>query len=106
MNVTAFAKWTGTLLLLLTLGACGGSDDEAGGTGTQPAGTVVGAAGGTVTGPNGAKVVIPPGALAGNTTINIAQIRAAASCCRPVSPRSVRCSPLPRMARPSRCRSL
>ena len=32
MNVTAFAKWTGTLLLLLTLGACGGSDDGGGGT--------------------------------------------------------------------------
>ena len=31
MNVTAFAKWTGTVLLLLTLGACGGSDDDAGG---------------------------------------------------------------------------
>ena len=28
MNVTTFAKWTGTLLLLLTLGACGGSEDE------------------------------------------------------------------------------
>ena len=73
MNVTAFAKWTGTVLLLLTLGACGGSDDGDGGTGAQPSGTVVGAAGGTVVGPNGTKVVIPPGALATNTTIAIAQ---------------------------------
>ena len=75
MNVTAFAKWTGTLLLLLTLGACGGGGDDHGGAGTPSAGTVVGAAGGTVTGPNGAKVVIPPGALTGNATINIAQIQ-------------------------------
>jgi uncharacterized delta-60 repeat protein len=71
MNVTAFAKWTGTLLLVLTLGACGGGGDDHGGTGTQPAGTVVGAAGGTVLGPNGVTIVIPPGALATDITIRI-----------------------------------
>ena len=49
---------------------------RAGGTGTQPAGTVIGPAGGTVIGPNGASVVIPPGALATNTTITIAQTSA------------------------------
>ena len=75
MNVTAFAKWIGTLLLLLMLSACGGGGDDPGGTGTQSTGTVIGAAGGTVVGPNGATVVIPPGALTGNTTINIAQIQ-------------------------------
>jgi uncharacterized delta-60 repeat protein len=78
MNVTAFAKWTGTVLLLLTLGACGGSDDGGAGTGPQPAGTVIGAAGGTVVGPNGATVVIPPGALSANTTITITQTSAGA----------------------------
>jgi hypothetical protein len=40
INVTAFAKWTGILLLLLTLGTCGGDGDDHGGTGTQRAGTV------------------------------------------------------------------
>ena len=52
MNLTPFAKWTGTLLLLLTLNACGGSDDGGGGTAPQPVGTMIGAAGGTVIGPN------------------------------------------------------
>ena len=74
MNVTAFAKWTGTLLFSLALGACGGSDD--GGTGTQSTGTIIGAAGGTLIAPNGASVVIPPGALATNTTITITQTSA------------------------------
>ncbi len=81
MNVTAFAKWTGTLLLLLTLGACGGSGDGdggggGGGGGAPPGSAVIGPAGGTVIGPNGASVVIPPGALAANTTISIAQTSA------------------------------
>jgi len=39
---------------------------------------MVGAAGGTVTGPAGAQVVIPAGALAGDTTIDIAQSSAGA----------------------------
>ena len=78
MNVTAFAKWTGTVLLLFTLSACGGSDDGAGGTAPQPVGTVIGAAGGTVIGPNGATVVIPPGALTTNTPIAITQTSAGA----------------------------
>jgi uncharacterized delta-60 repeat protein len=82
MNVTAFAKWTGTLLLLLTLGACGGSGDGdgnggggggSGGGGTPPVSAVIGPAGGTVIGPNGASVVVPPGALATDTTITIEQ---------------------------------
>ena len=38
----------------------------------------IGPAGGTVNGPNGTKVVIPPGALAVNTPIEIAQIGASA----------------------------
>ena len=83
MNVTAFAKWTGTLLLLLTLGACGGSDDGdggggSGGGGAPPVSAVIGSAGGTVIGPSGASVVIPPGALATNTTITITQTSAGA----------------------------
>jgi uncharacterized delta-60 repeat protein len=83
MNVTAFAKWTGTLLLLLTLGACGGSDDGdgggvSGGGGAPPVSAVIGPAGGTVTGPSGASVVIPPGALATSTTITITQTSAGA----------------------------
>ena len=85
MNVTAFAKWTGTLLLLLTLGACGGSGDGDGGGGggggsvgggAPPGSAVIGPAGGTVIGPNGASVVIPPGALVTNTTITITQTSA------------------------------
>ncbi len=39
----------------------------------------IGPAGGTVNGPNGTKVVIPPGALAVNTPIAIAQIAASAT---------------------------
>ena len=78
MNLTPFAKWTGTLLLLLTLNACGGSDDGGGGTAPQPVGTMIGAAGGTVIGPNGATVVIPPGALITNTPIAITQTSAGA----------------------------
>ena len=70
MNVTAFAKWTGTVLLLFTLGACGGSDDGGGGPGPQPAGTVIGTAGGTVIGLNGARAN-SAGALALDTTIAI-----------------------------------
>ena len=78
MNVTAFAKWTGTLLLLLTLGACGGSGDGdagggSGGGGAPPVSAVIGPAGGTVIGPNGASVVIPAGALDTDTTITIEQ---------------------------------
>ena len=88
MNVTAFAKWTGTLLLLLTLGACGGSEDEdgggvsgggvSGGGGAPPVSAVIGPAGGTVIGPNGASVVIPAGALVTSTTITITQTSAGA----------------------------
>jgi uncharacterized delta-60 repeat protein len=74
MNVKGFTKWTSGLLLVLTLGACGGGDDFGDtGTGPQPTGTVIGSAGGTVVGPNGASIVIPPGALAANTTIAITQ---------------------------------
>ena len=81
MNVTAFAKWTGTVLLLLTLGACGGSDDGdagggSGGGGAPPVSAVIGPAGGTVIGPNGASVVIPAGALATDTAIGIEQTSA------------------------------
>ena len=61
-------------ILLLALCACGGGGD--GGAGTPPSATSIGAAGGTVTGPNGAMVVIPPGALATDTSIAIEQTTA------------------------------
>ena len=66
--------------LCLALAACGGGGGEAdsAGGGAPAAGTVVGAAGGTVAGPNGASLVIPPGALAANTTIRIEQTSAGA----------------------------
>jgi uncharacterized delta-60 repeat protein len=64
--------------VVLTLAACGGGGDDGGGGGTPPAGILVGAAGGTVVGPNGTKVVIPPGALAADTTINIEESSAGA----------------------------
>ena len=64
--------------LLLALGACDGGGDGGSGTGTSSASAVVGAAGGTVTGPNGARIVIPPGALATETTIGIEESSAGA----------------------------
>ena len=56
------------------LTACGDSDDDP----PLPQDTVVGAAGDTVTGPNGAMLVIPPGALASDTSFNIPQSDAGA----------------------------
>jgi Calx-beta domain/ZU5 domain len=67
--------WIGFIAFTLIVSGCGGGGGgDSGGGGTSQTGTVVGAAGGTVTGPNGAKVVIPAGALATDTTINIEQI--------------------------------
>lgn len=63
----------------LVLAACGGGGDGGDSGGGAPgAGTVVGAAGGTVAGPNGASAVIPPGALATDTTIRVEQSAAGA----------------------------
>ncbi|MEP7297981.1 MAG: Calx-beta domain-containing protein, partial [Burkholderiales bacterium] len=59
-------------LVLTACGGGGGDDGDAGG-GAPTAGTVVGAAVGAVAGPSGASVVIPPGALAADTTIRIEQ---------------------------------
>ena len=78
MDALTRIGWIGFITLVLAVGGCGGGGGGGDGVGTQPAGTVVGAAGGTVSGPNGAKVVIPAGALATNTTINIEQTSAGA----------------------------
>lgn len=59
-------------VLAVLLAACGGSGDDDHGTAPQ-GGTVVGTAGGTVNGPGGVQLVIPPGALAADTTIKIEQ---------------------------------
>ena len=72
MDALTRIGWIGFVTLVLAVSGCGGGGG--GGGGTQQTGAVVGAAGGTVVGPNGAKVVIPAGALATDTTINIAQI--------------------------------
>lgn len=56
---------------LALLAACGGSDDAM--QLAMPATPMIGPGGGTVSGPNGAQVVIPPGAVAANTSIAIAQ---------------------------------
>ncbi len=64
--------------LALTLAACGSDGDGGDGASSPPASATIGPAGGTVTGPNGAKVVIPPGALATDTTIVIEQSSAGA----------------------------
>jgi hypothetical protein len=79
MKVKAFAKWAGTLFLIVTLAACGGGDDG-GGSGGTPGSTqpVIGAAGGTVQGPIGSKIVIPPGALATDTPVEITESSAGA----------------------------
>lgn len=67
------------LSMLLTLGACGGSDstDAPLPAPTTPAPsqppTGIGPAGGTVTGTGGAQVVVPPNALAQATNVAIAQ---------------------------------
>jgi len=61
-------------LLMIALAACGGGGgDEAA---PPSASAMIGAAGGTVSGPNGASVVIPPGALAADTTIAIEETSA------------------------------
>ena len=70
MNITTRASCIGTVFLLLILTACGGS----GGGDTSP--TAISAAGGTVAGRSGAQVVVPAGALAQNTAIEIAQTSA------------------------------
>ena len=57
-----------TLLLPLSMAACGG-----GGSDTTSAGTAtIGAAGGTLHGTDGAQVVVPGGALSSDTTLRIA----------------------------------
>ena len=79
MKIKAFARWTGTLFLVVTFAACGGGD-SGGGTGGTTGSTkpVIGAAGGTVQGPNGSKIVIPPGSLATDTPIEITESSAGA----------------------------
>src|SRR5687767_8793852 len=73
----------GCALLLSACGGGGGGDDGGSGTANTPAppppASGIGPAGGTVNGPNGTKVVIPPGALAVNTPIEITQITASAT---------------------------
>src|SRR5262245_29930606 len=61
------------LWLAALLSACGGSDDNTPATPPSEAIAVIGAAGGTLDGPDGTRVVIPPGALAADTTITIAR---------------------------------
>jgi len=66
---------TGRLVALAlcttVLAACGGSDDPATPPPAACTAPCVDAAGGTITGPAGAGVSVPPGALAGGTTIVI-----------------------------------
>ena len=77
MDALTRIGWIGLIALVLAVSGCGGGGGgDGGGGGTSQSGTVIDAAGGTVVGPNGAKVVIPAGALATDTTINIAQIAA------------------------------
>ena len=76
MDALTRIGWIGFITLALVVSGCGGGGGGGGGGGTSQSGAVIGAAGGTVVGPNGAKVVIPAGALATDTTINIAQITA------------------------------
>ena len=72
----------GCALLLSACGGGGGGGDSGSRTANTPAPppptSGIGPAGGTVDGPNGAKVVIPPGALAIDTTIAIALTSAGA----------------------------
>ena len=66
------------LLGLGTLAACGGGDGS--GAPVAPSGppaVVIGSAGGTVTGPDGVTVVVPAGALATNTSLQITAADAA-----------------------------
>jgi uncharacterized delta-60 repeat protein len=79
MNVIHHIVRFAAACLVLTLAACGGGGgNDGGGGGAPPVAAVIGAAGGTVSGPNGAKVVIPPGALATDTTIAVEQTSAGA----------------------------
>lgn len=59
-----------SIMLALVLTACGGGG---GGSTSTSTSATIGAAGGTVNGPSGAQVVIPPGALAQATAIEVAQ---------------------------------
>ncbi|HQR76429.1 MAG TPA: hypothetical protein PLR35_08385, partial [Burkholderiaceae bacterium] len=58
--------------MLISLSACGGSDDPAT-PATPPPQPVVGASGGAVIGPEGSRVDVPPGAAAGDMTIAISK---------------------------------
>ncbi|GAB4561480.1 MAG: hypothetical protein Tsb007_26200 [Rhizobacter sp.] len=84
MNCIARCFNRSTLACLwLALAACGGGGDSGGtpppaGGAPPPASAVIGAAGGTVTAAHGASIVIPPGALATDTTIAIEQSSAGA----------------------------
>lgn len=62
-----------TAALFALLAACGGGDAPAPTTPPSSASATIGAAGGTLDGPDGSRVVIPPGALAADTTIGIAR---------------------------------
>jgi photosystem II stability/assembly factor-like uncharacterized protein len=64
-------------LLAVGLAGCGGHSDD---NPPEPpsASAVIGAAGGTLSGPDGVQLVVPPGALAADTTLRIARSSAGA----------------------------
>lgn len=77
MKYSTYSRLTaiiGTGLLALALVGCGGGSGDP----PAPAPATIGASGGTVAGPGGAQVVVPPGALAQNVAITIAQTDAGA----------------------------
>jgi uncharacterized delta-60 repeat protein len=80
MNRPRVLPLAAALLFTLLIASCGGGDDADAPAPPPPAppGTLVGAAGATVSGPNGVTVVIPAGALAAETRINIEQTAAGA----------------------------
>ncbi len=60
-------KWMVVAALAALLAACGGKD------GGDPAAVTVGADGGSVAGDGGVKVIVPPGAMAQDVTVRVAQ---------------------------------
>lgn len=73
MGIASAARRVATVGMLILLAACGGDGGVDVGNAQPPPAAGIGAAGGTVQGPNGASVVVPPGALATNVVIEIAQ---------------------------------
>ena len=69
-HLTTLLRAGAALTLTLALAACGG---DSGPPPPSVGSATVGAAGGTVDGPDGTRLTVPPGALAANVTLQIAQ---------------------------------